>query len=121
MEPVVSADNNFHGNVRTNEPPLSVSQLRNRLEHIDLLMNRMVLHLVSTHHGIRDKLMEAIRERKMYNQSIDRLVTELQELEKTQAEELVSMLDEQKLERQQEIHKITLEKFKGIIDEIGPF
>ena len=54
MEPVVSADNNFHGNVRTDEHPLSVSQLRIRLEHIYLLMNRMVLHLVTTHHGVRD-------------------------------------------------------------------
>ena len=121
MEPVLSADNNFHGNVGTDEHPLSVSQLRIRLEHIDILMNRMVLHLVSTHHGVRDKLLEAISERKMYNQSIDRLVTDLQELEKTQAEELVAMLDDQKMQRQEEIHKITLEKFKGIIDEIGPF
>ena len=44
----------------------------------------MVLHLVTTHHCVRDQIIEVIKERKIKKKSIDAQVTGLQQLEITQ-------------------------------------
>ena len=110
MKPVLSANNNTSNCEETDEYLVLLTNLVFCLKTIDQLQNRLVFYLVSIYHVVRDKIVEEIKEQKLKKKSIHEQVTGLQQLEIMQQEELVKMLDEQKMELHKEIQNITFTK-----------